>query len=598
MIDIKTLTDKKIDDLIQHLETQIISRQDVINNEEKLSILKLEKAYRNQDYSFDCSLKLNEVKKYSDWREGKIEHDLPEAIVVDDIKLTTNTVNISLDEVMQNADLRTAFNYHKAGHIDYSKLSKEELESYMDAYAKLIVQGIEKEKSEAILEDLFVIYIKRFEDVPTNTIQLVREDVWNESLKDKVEYRTSDILSMPSHQENVKKVKLPASNLKTSTRLTAYKQRVYNKRSLAPIFTIVFAVGLALGILLHLYLSEYAFATPPSSKKHHSSASAVLEKITLEPESEIQSFENESEGWSTNQHFQVLSNNTNGPVTGRWVKVILPGNNKILSLAEVEVISNGVNVAKAKHAAQSSIQSGGIARRAVDGNPDIRWEQKSITHTRIESNPWWIVDLGRLNSISEIKLYNRLGLETRLIGAIIQILNDKKEVIWSVPIKTAQRSYSIKLIRNEIKPNENFGPKFGKVLGRFHGNSGKQAISKIFQTNEAQKVVFNFDIIELGTWDNEDLVIYINEIKVFLVNWGGNADEEYQGRSGNISWQVKPMQAVHVFENLEAKGQVHKFTITIENPRPSIKLGFGATLDSPIADESWAIDNFQFIRHK
>ena len=82
------------------------------------------------------------------------------------------------------------------------------------------------------------------------------------------------------------------------------------------------------------------------------------------------------------------------PPVGRFVRVELPGKAKILSLAEVEVFSDGENVARGGEAAQSSTDYDGDAARAIDGNTDGRYfHANSTTHTRAEDNPWWEVQL-------------------------------------------------------------------------------------------------------------------------------------------------------------------------------------------------------------
>jgi hypothetical protein len=54
----------------------------------------------------------------------------------------------------------------------------------------------------------------------------------------------------------------------------------------------------------------------------------------------------------------------------RFVRIELPGDKRILTLAEVEVISGGKNVAKGGKATQSSTNGGAVAARALDGNKD------------------------------------------------------------------------------------------------------------------------------------------------------------------------------------------------------------------------------------
>src|SRR5262249_39215221 len=62
------------------------------------------------------------------------------------------------------------------------------------------------------------------------------------------------------------------------------------------------------------------------------------------------------------------SNQAEKPLVGRIVRIDLPGKNKMIHLAEVEVISAGVNVARKGTARQSSTYSDAEAKRAIDGN--------------------------------------------------------------------------------------------------------------------------------------------------------------------------------------------------------------------------------------
>ena len=82
-------------------------------------------------------------------------------------------------------------------------------------------------------------------------------------------------------------------------------------------------------------------------------------------------------------------------VTGRYVRIDLPGPQRTLTLAEVEVMSRGVNIARAGKAKQSSTSNGGVAARAIDGNKSASYGDGGQTHTAEGTdNPWWELDLG------------------------------------------------------------------------------------------------------------------------------------------------------------------------------------------------------------
>ena len=57
--------------------------------------------------------------------------------------------------------------------------------------------------------------------------------------------------------------------------------------------------------------------------------------------------------------------------------------------------------------AQSSVSSGGVAQRAVDGNTATKYGDKSCTHTNSDKNAWWRVDLQRESAIKTVTVWNR-----------------------------------------------------------------------------------------------------------------------------------------------------------------------------------------------
>ena len=123
--------------------------------------------------------------------------------------------------------------------------------------------------------------------------------------------------------------------------------------------------------------------------------------------------------------------------TARYVRVELPGEGKILSLAEVEVFSGGENLARAGAVEQSSTDYGGEASRAIDGNTDGRYfVANSTTHTRLEANPWWQVKLASARPVDKIVLWNRTdqGVDIRLAGARVQLLDDARKVVWQAEV--------------------------------------------------------------------------------------------------------------------------------------------------------------------
>ena len=56
---------------------------------------------------------------------------------------------------------------------------------------------------------------------------------------------------------------------------------------------------------------------------------------------------------------------------------------------------DGENLALGKKTAQSTTFQDAVSNRAVDGKRNGNYEEKSCSHTRKSTQPWWSVDLGK-----------------------------------------------------------------------------------------------------------------------------------------------------------------------------------------------------------
>ena len=103
-------------------------------------------------------------------------------------------------------------------------------------------------------------------------------------------------------------------------------------------------------------------------------------------------------------------------IQGRYVRIQLSTTDLIpLNMAEVQVFGTGgaaasTNIAVSKAASQSSTLPGystAVAGSAVDGNTDGNFFDGSVSHTDLQANPWWQVDLGASASITSVTIWNR-----------------------------------------------------------------------------------------------------------------------------------------------------------------------------------------------
>lgn len=153
---------------------------------------------------------------------------------------------------------------------------------------------------------------------------------------------------------------------------------------------------------------------------------------------EVLPHQKSSEGNSANSGFSIsqisaalITPSTNRPAV-RYVRLELPGTDRILSLAEVQVYKGNTNIAPRGEASQSSTAFEGPARLAIDGSTDGDFDKKSTTHTEQSNNPWWELDLKTPQKVDRITVWNRTDhdLQSRLAGVQIQLLDENRKLLW------------------------------------------------------------------------------------------------------------------------------------------------------------------------
>jgi glucose/arabinose dehydrogenase/azurin len=136
-------------------------------------------------------------------------------------------------------------------------------------------------------------------------------------------------------------------------------------------------------------------------------------------------------------------------VVGRYVRITLPGRDRTLQLAEVEVRRGSQNLARGGTATQSSTVSsgavGGHARNAVDGQVARTADGGGVSFTSQEQDPWWELDLGTPQSIDAIEvLVHQEGART---GALhVAVLDESRSAVYvadSLAVSTRQHTLAL-----------------------------------------------------------------------------------------------------------------------------------------------------------
>ena len=196
----------------------------------------------------------------------------------------------------------------------------------------------------------------------------------------------------------------------------------------------------------------------------------------------------------------LIQPNTQTP-KARYVRVENPGPARILSLAEVEVMSAGVNIARKGEAKQSSVAYEGPAKLAIDGDTNGDHFAGSVTHSATEADPWWEVDLGGEHSIDSVQLWNRTdgGQQQRLSRSHVILLDEERAPVWhtrvvdapetSVMLQTTAKERELGFA-NAMADFEQDGWGVSKAIDLDPGSSSGWAISPQF--GEEHVAAFGF----------------------------------------------------------------------------------------------------------
>ncbi|MEM7012897.1 MAG: PVC-type heme-binding CxxCH protein, partial [Verrucomicrobiota bacterium] len=137
---------------------------------------------------------------------------------------------------------------------------------------------------------------------------------------------------------------------------------------------------------------------------------------------------------------------------GQFVRIEIPKGTE-LTLAEVEIIAGGKNVAKEGKPTQSSTTHNGAASRAIDGNKNPSYGGNGQTHTGKDNPSWWEIDLGNEHKIEKVQIWNRGegNLMMRLDNFTITVLDTLKEPVFR---REKNRAPNGSIVFDLTKPKE------------------------------------------------------------------------------------------------------------------------------------------------
>ena len=132
------------------------------------------------------------------------------------------------------------------------------------------------------------------------------------------------------------------------------------------------------------------------------------------------------------------------PVVARYVRIDLPGDGRVLSLAEVQVYSGEKLISLLGKARQPTTFNNATADKAIDGKTSGAFSEGSVSHTESGSYIWWELDLGADQEITKIVIYNRTDCcAERINPAHIMLRNNAQRIMWQANIETTRTRYAL-----------------------------------------------------------------------------------------------------------------------------------------------------------
>jgi glucose/arabinose dehydrogenase/azurin len=120
---------------------------------------------------------------------------------------------------------------------------------------------------------------------------------------------------------------------------------------------------------------------------------------------------------------------------GRFVRVVFPGAERSLRLAEVNVMSGADNLALRGTATQSSIVAGGATggqpERAIDNRTDVDPKAATVSFTALERDPWWEIELVESRPIESVAIWNAATGNDRTAALQVSVLDSSRRPVYA-----------------------------------------------------------------------------------------------------------------------------------------------------------------------
>lgn len=212
----------------------------------------------------------------------------------------------------------------------------------------------------------------------------------------------------------------------------------------------------------------------------------------------------------------------------------------------------GENIAAHKPASQSSIAYGGDASRAVDGNRDNAWNNRSVTHTDFQDHSWWKVDLEKEESVGTVRIYNRGD------GDVANRLSNFDVILLDKDGKEAARQH-VDSLNNQPTVDVQFTGVNARYV-KIELNKSKTPLSlaevEVYRSVKEEKVV------ESKKTENKAKIDYTAELNKYL--FGLNYDKT------NIL--TRRGEAIENYTNTSTKQQGNEFVV-VEKVKKSLSNG-------------------------